>query len=421
MPPSHTGKAARQHKGDTVPNNLKHPVLAKWALLLVSILSIMAGTSLAPALPIIQDAFAGQANVEMLTRLVQTTHALFIVLAAPLAGAAADRFGRKKLLVFALGLYAVSGVSGYFAGSLASLLAGRALLGVAIAISATTATALIADYFEGPERASLMGLQMASTTVGAVICLALGGYLADIGWREPFLIYLFAALLLPLAILVLSEPAHHGTPHRGAANIAGRWLIGIVLVVAFLGSVAMYSIAVQVPFYLREVFHLGGFGTGLVIASGTVFATLASLGYARTRRHAQYPGLFAASFLLMGVGFLLVGWADSVPMVIAGLCMTGASTGLQMPTLNNWLADLAPTTVRGKVLGALTTALFLGQFVSPLVLTPLLARLSYSAFFAALGLAALMLWLVLLAARGVLTQLSAETERQARSGAPGQA
>lgn len=403
-----------------MPNTLTHPLLAKWALLLVSILSIMAGTSLAPALPIIQDAFAGEANVEVLTRLVQTTHALFIVLAAPLAGAAADRFGRKKLLVFALGLYALSGVSGYFAGSLTSLLAGRALLGVAIAISATTATALIADYFEGPERAGLMGLQMASTTVGAVICLALGGYLADIGWREPFLIYLFAALLLPLAIAVLVEPSRHGAPHGGAANVAGRWLIGIVLVVAFLGSVVMYSIAVQVPFYLRQVFQLGGFGSGLVIASGTVFATLASLGYVRARRHAHYPGLFAASFLLMGVGFLLIARADTVPLVVVGLCLTGASTGLQMPTLNNWLTDLASSAVRGKVLGALTTALFLGQFVSPLVLTPLLARLSYSAFFAALGFAMLVLWLVLLAARGALARLSAETERQARAGAPGQ-
>src|SRR5690606_41027457 len=111
---------------------------------------------------------------------------------------------------------------------------------------------------------------------------------------------------------------------------------------------------------------------------------------------------------------------DTVPLVVVGLCLTGTSTGLQMPTLNNWLTDLASSAVRGKVLGALTTALFLGQFVSPLVLTPLLARLSYSTFFAALGFAMLVLWLVLLAARGALARLSAETERQARAGAPGQ-
>lgn len=389
-------------------------MLIKLALLLVSILSIMAGTSLAPALPIIQDAFAGHANVEVLTRLVQTMHALFIVISAPIAGAAADRYGRKKLLVFALGLYALSGVSGFFAHSLTLLLVGRAFLGIAVAICATTSTALIADYFEGQERAGLMGLQSVFTTVGAVVCLGFGGYLADIGWREPFLIYLYAALLIPLAAMVLREPVRHRAALKAEANLSGRWLIAIVLAVTFVGSVVMYSIAVQIPFYLKSEFQLGGFGSGLVIASGTVFAAVASLFYGKLRKRSMYPALFAASFLLMGLGFLLVAWADSVAVVIAGLCLTGASSGLQMPTLNNWLTDMASSASRGKVLGALTTAIFLGQFVSPLVLTPLLARVSYSPFFAIIGCAMLLVWLALLASSRFLGRLTHATEQQNR-------
>lgn len=396
------------------PKALHKPLLVKWALLLVSILSIMAGTALAPALPIIQDAFAGQANVEVLTRLVLTMHALFIVISAPFAGAAADRFGRKKLLVFALGLYAISGASGYFATSLTFLLVGRAFLGIAVAICMTTSVALIADYFEGLERSRLMGLQMAATTIGAVLCLGLGGYLADIGWREPFLIYLFAALLLPLAVIVLWEPVRHRPLIKAEANLSGRWLIAIVLTVTFVGFVMMYSIAVQIPFYLKSEFRFGGFCTGLVIASGTVFATVASLFYGYLRPRASYPVLFASSFLLAGAGFLLVAWADSVAVVIAGLCLTGSATGLQMPTLNNWLTDLASSASRGKVLGALTSAIFLGHFVSPLVLTPLLVRVSWPSFFAIIGCVMLLVWLVLLASSRFLARLSRETEQQNR-------
>lgn len=399
-----------------MPNPASKTLFAKWSLLLISVLSIMAGTVLAPALPIIQEAFTGHANVEVLTRLVQTMHALFIVIAAPFAGAASDRFGRKKLLIFALGLYAFSGVSGYFAGSLTLLLLGRALLGIAVAICVTTSTALIADYFEGQERAGMMGLQMAVTTIGAVVCLGLGGYLADIGWRQPFLIYLYAALLIPLAVIVLWEPVRHRVVQQSAANLSGRWLIAIVLVVTFLGNIVMYSIAVQMPFYLKSDFQLGGFESGLVIASGTVFAAVASLFYGQFRKRAVYPTMFATSFMLMGIGFLLVAWADSVPVVMAGLCLTGSSAGLQMPTLNNWLTDMASSASRGKVLGALTTAIFLGQFVSPLVLTPLLAWLSYSPFFAFIACVMLLVWIGLLLTRRYLGRLTHEAEEQNRLG-----
>lgn len=185
---------------------MQQQTAVKWTLLLVSILSIMAGTAVTPALPSIQQAFAGQPNVEVLSRLVLTMPALFIVIFATLAGAAADKFGRKKLLAVALVLYALSGASGYVLDTLPGILVGRALLGIAVAITITTSTALIADYFEGAERSRLMGLQMTVTTVGAVFCLTAGGYLGDISWRQPFLLYLLALLLLPLVLGYLHEP-----------------------------------------------------------------------------------------------------------------------------------------------------------------------------------------------------------------------
>lgn len=385
----------------------------KWTLLLVSILSIMAGTAVTPAVPNIQLAFADQPNVEVLSRLVLTMPALFIVIFATFVGAAADRLGRKKLLVFALVLFAVSGASGYFLDTLPGILVGRAFLGIAVAICITTSTALIADYFQGPERASLMGLQMTVTTVGAVFSLTVGGYLGDIGWRQPFLLYLLALLLLPPVIIFLHEPKQEAHPVQTNASVAaGRWLMGIIFLLTFIGSMAIYCIAVQLPFYLEHRFHTSNLSTGMVIASGTICASVISLFYGRVKKRISYPMILAISYLMMGLGFVLVGWAPSILFVVLGLSLAGGCSGLMMPVLNNWLTELATIATRGKVLGALTTAIFLGQFLSPIALTPLVELVSYATFFVIIGCTMLLLWLTLMALKPYLLKRSAAIEQE---------
>lgn len=392
---------------------MQQQTAVKWTLLLVSILSIMAGTAVTPALPSIQQAFAGQPNVEVLSRLVLTMPALFIVIFATLAGAAADKFGRKKLLAVALVLYALSGASGYVLDTLPGILVGRALLGIAVAITITTSTALIADYFEGAERSRLMGLQMTVTTVGAVFCLTAGGYLGDISWRQPFLLYLLALLLLPLVLGYLHEPKLDTQPVQNPQGIVtGRLLMGVIFVLTFIGSMAIYCIAVQLPFYLESRFQTSGLGSGLIISSGTICATFISLYYGHVKRYLSYPLILSLSYLMMGVGFVLVGWASSVLHVVLGLCLAGGCSGLMMPVLNNWLAELASSATRGKVLGALTSAIFLGQFLSPIILTPLVSRVSYGPFFVILGCAMLLLWLTLLVLKPYLLNTTTAIERQ---------
>jgi MFS family permease len=92
-----------------------------WALLLASSLTVMAGATIAPALPQIEATFAGTPHVELLTRLVLTVTAIFTVVGSPLAGLFVDRFGRKPLLMVGLVLYAVAGTSGLYVDSLDGL------------------------------------------------------------------------------------------------------------------------------------------------------------------------------------------------------------------------------------------------------------------------------------------------------------
>ena len=59
--------------------------------------------------------------------------------------------------------------------------------------------------------------------------------------------------------------------------------------------------------------------------------------------------------------------------VLTGLIIAGAGTGLLMPNANLWMLSIAPEMNRGRMVGNLTMAVFLGQFVSPLLVHPVMA------------------------------------------------
>ena len=59
--------------------------------------------------------------------------------------------------------------------------------------------------------------------------------------------------------------------------------------------------------------------------------------------------------------------------------------GLLMPNSSVWLMDLAPVEMRGRVMGGMTTAVFLGQFISPLVTQPMVTRVGAERSFILLG------------------------------------
>jgi MFS family permease len=109
-----------------------NPIL-KATLLAAAMMTIMAGATIAPGLPGMLEQFKTVPGAELLVRLVITTTALAVAIAAPFAGLLADRIGRKPLLIFGLILYVIAGTSGAYLESLPLILIGRALLGVAVA------------------------------------------------------------------------------------------------------------------------------------------------------------------------------------------------------------------------------------------------------------------------------------------------
>ncbi len=371
-------------------------------LLVASTLTVMAGATIAPGLPAMQAAYAWQENADFLVRMVLTLPALFIVLGAPLAGFLIDRFGRKRLLLFSAMLYAAAGSSGFFLDSLTLILIGRALLGLAVAGIMTSVTTLIADYFAGEERARLLGLQASFMALGGVLFLLFGGILADASWRYPFLIYLFPLLLLPFIVFTLFEPARQNKEPADAPSIFDflrfHPALIVIFALAFLGMTTFFMIPVQLPFHLQSIGETSGTQSGIVIAASNLFSALVALQYKRFRRRLNFVQIFAVAFALTATGFAFIGLAENYWLILTGSAICGLGIGFLLPNSTSWLTAIVPEALRGRAVGGLTMAVFLGQFVSPFYSQPLGAAMGVGNSF--LLIAAVLLLIAGLAALG---------------------
>lgn len=382
--------------------------IGRGALLACAALTVISGTTLAPALPSIRQAFASAPGVEWLVRLVVTLPALTIALTAPWAGQLADRIGRRRVLVSCLVLYAVSGAGGLFARDLWEVLAGRALLGTSAAGIMTASTAIAAVELDPLGRTRFFARQASVMSLAGVVSVAAGGLLAAEHWRAPFGVYLVA---LPIVAAVLrhvardppmpvvaarSEPPIPRDAGEPRASGRARWLV-YTLAVCAMGFVFM--VPLQVPFLLASE---GARIAGLAVATCSLCASGSALLVGRLAPIASSPAVaIARSFAVMGVGYLLVGIGGIPATTFAGLAIAGVGSGWIMPELSRSLVAVTSTRTRSAAIGALTSSVYAGQFSSPALSALLGARRSLSLTFLLSGGALLALALVLHAASSV--------------------
>ena len=372
-------------------------------LLLVSTLTIMSGATISASLPGIAARFADVENVALLSRLVLTLPAVLIALFSPAAGFLVDRFGRKPLLTVSLALFTVAGASGLFLDTLPGLLVGRAVLGLAVGGIMTATTALVGDFFQGPARDRYMGLQQAFVGIGGTIFLTGGGFLAEVHWRGPFLIYTVAILLLPAAIAFLPEPRRvrpAGTA-AGEARLGRRAvvLLGVPFLAAAVNMIAFYMIPTQLPFYLEHIGFAAPSLAGTAIGAGQLVGVLSALAFAPFRRRLGLMGVFGLGFTSAGLSFLLLAGAESYASVLLAMAVSGICMGTIMPNFAAAAMLLAPPVLRGRISGLLVSSIFAGQFLSPIVSQPLIAASGYGAAYATVGAVVLVFGIVAFAAR----------------------
>ena len=290
------------------------------------------------------------------------------VLQLPL-GLASDRFGRKRVIVAGLLVFAAGSLVAATAGSLAGLLAGRALQGAG-AVSAAV-TALLADQTRDGVRTKAMALVGGSIgLMFAVALVAAPTLAAHIGLSGLFWLTCTLALAGVAVVLwvVPPEPARHADAPRG--RLAQLWghadllrLNGGVFVLHTVQMAMWVAVpAMLVQAGLPKAAHWHIYLPAVVLS----FAAMGGL-FAMERRGRLRAALLAAIALVLlvqgGLGLLAASGAAPSLTVLGGLmflffCGFNALEATQ-PSL---VSRMAPPQLRGAALGAYNTLQSLGLF-----------------------------------------------------------
>ena len=179
---------ARAGGGGDARAETRRPRLVLATTILASSLSFIDGSVVNVGLPAIgANLHGGAADLQWVV------NAYLLPLSALLlfGGALGDRFGRRRLLVLGIALFALASAGCALAPSLPWLLAARAIQGVGAALLMPNSLAILGDAFSGEARGRAIGTWAAAGAAAGAIGPVLGGWLIDtVGWRAIFLVNL---------------------------------------------------------------------------------------------------------------------------------------------------------------------------------------------------------------------------------------
>mgnify|MGYP003584632883 FL=1 len=314
-------------------------------------------------------------------------------------GMAADRIGRKRVIVAGLLVFAVGSVVAAQATTIEGLLIGRAVQGAG-AVSAAV-TALLADQTRDVVRTKAMAIIGGSIGVVFMVSLVLSPLLNSLmGLGGMFWLVAILALLAIVAVLGLvpAEPARTEAAIRGSLSEVlfhpQLWRLNLGVFVLHAVQLGMWMVvpALLVHAGLLQAQHwhvyLPAMLLSLLVMGGVLF---------RLERQGKLKAVFLFSIgliILVQVAFMALAPQTTLSPWLMGLLLTVFFTGFNMleasqPSL---VSRLAPEHARGMALGLYNTAQALGLFVGGAVGGLLMKNAGSSALFAG-SITLLVVWL----------------------------
>ena len=343
--------------------------MQKLSILSLSFISLIATAAMAPALNGIQLHFINAP--ETLIKLVVTLPALICIPIGLLNKAFMKFISKKNLIIIGLLLYTIGGLSSSLSPNIYVLLFTRAILGLGLGVTAPLSLVLIGDFFHGKERAKFMGFSTATTNLGGILSTLFVGFLVSLGWRYSFLVYAVAIIVLFLIVFFLPNDYENNEEKLSTGNLEEDIKLnkGIFkyAILVFLGLIAFYAIPTNMDF-LVKLRNLGGASTAANIVSiGTLTSLISAMIFPKLIKiFKRYFSLII--FISMFLGFIILGTAHSMPMILLGAIFVGFGFGDVIPFGMLFASNLVHKTHTALAILIVTTGLYFGEFVSPLIL-----------------------------------------------------
>ena len=213
-----------------------------------------------------------------------------------------------------------------------------------------------------------MGLSAAMNQMGGVIATLLAGLLAEVQWNYSFLVYLLGIIALLMVLAWLPEARLGSGENKFNARYLVRFHPSVtgMLLLMMIFFIYPTNFAITAP----EQCHMSTTTATIVMVGLDVVAFLIGLSFGHLmeafRRAIKY---FAPLLFIAGYSTLTIG--SSTIAAITGSALIGIATGIGVPYLNTIASIKGGHDSVITVMPLLSAALYLGQFISPLLVTPI--------------------------------------------------
>jgi MFS family permease len=309
--------------------------------------------------------------------IVSGAFALTGIVCRPIAGNLADRRGRKPTVIGGAFLAAIAGALYFVPAGIPGLLVARFFLGAGEGTVFTAGSAWNVDMAPEERRGRMIGLYGLAIWTGLTLGPPIGVLLQDAGGFN--LVWAFACGAPLLGAVIASRlpeaPVVGGERSRGPFISREALGPGVTFALSVVGFAAVSA-------FIVLSLDQRGIGHGAEVFSvfaGTVVATRLLAGGLPDRVGAARCAVGAA--LIEALGLLLLGAAESLPVVIVGAIAMGAAFSLLFPSLSLLAVDRVVPERRGAAMGTFTASFDLGMLTGSPAVGAAAALGGYSAAF----------------------------------------
>ena len=397
-----------------------------WVLISAAFIVAIGFGIIAPVLP--QFAHSFDLGVTA-TTIVVSSFAFFRLLTAPAGGRLVNTFGERPIYVVGLLIVAASTFAVAFAQSYEQLLIFRSLGGIGSTLFTVSAMALIVRIAPYNARARATGMYATAFLVGNIAGPVVGGLMAGLGMRVPFVIYgtglVIAALVVHIKLTTGRNDEVEGPEPQGAHEPAGVGSDGAAdgpvspqaaeavtakerpdrlppmrfreawafksYRAALVGAMANGWGAMGVRTAIYPLFAIYALQAGVAAAGWALalFAAGTALSVNTLGRAADVYGrkpFIIAGLLVLGCSTILVGLWQSFPVFLILSVIAGIGAGTVNAPQQAVIADIiGPDRAGGKVLSRYQMGMDVGAIFGPIVSGWLADAYGYGVAFAAAG------------------------------------
>ncbi|WNC13753.1 MFS transporter [Brevibacillus brevis] len=303
------------------------------------------------------------------------------LLFSPVAGRLADSFGRKRMIVIGLVVFAISEVLFGVASSPVLLFVSRLLGGISAALIMPAVMAYSADMTTNEERATGMGYITAAITTGFIIGPGIGGYIAEFGIRVPFYSAAIAGMIaacITLFILRESRPSQESLSdsasseqHQGSL-LSQLWFsyrepYFFSLIIVFVMSFGLANFETVFSLFVDHKFGFEPKDIAFIITFGSIAGAVVQLtafGWIMNRFGER--AVISVSLLFAGLFIVLTLFVHTFWMIFAVTFIVFLATDILRPAISTQMSMLAKDQ-QGYVAGLNSAFTSLGNIAGPIV------------------------------------------------------